>query len=295
MLNDLGGELNLDGQVGENNKAKAEWYQPLTTQQGMFVAASGGYEGQNVPILENKQEIAKYRLTRYTSEGAVGTMLLDTDAEARVGIERGFGYIDLQTGDVSSAVDNNFDIGNYFVSFDYDTLDQVSFPKKGQFGNLTFREGTEVLGSTEDYQQGEGRLTLVKSLDDENTLIFTSSLQLSLQEDTPLEGQFLGGGFLNFSGYQKDQILSPNISSNRLLYTHQLYGNSEGFFNLPVYVGGSFELGDYQERRQDLLSSPIASGAGFFGTDTVFGPMYLGYGQSQGGIRSIYLFLGRSF
>jgi NTE family protein len=295
MLNDLGGELNLDGQVGENNKAKAEWYQPLTTQQGMFVAASGGYEGQNVPILENKQEIAKYRLTRYTSEGAVGTMLLDTDAEARVGIERGFGYIDLQTGDVSSAVDNNFDIGNYFVSFDYDTLDQVSFPKKGQFGNLTFREGTEVLGSTEDYQQGEGRLTLVKSLDDENTLIFTSSLQLSLQEDTPLEGQFLGGGFLSFSGYQKDQILSPNISSNRLLYIHQLYGNSEGFFNLPVYVGGSFELGDYQERRQDLLSNPIASGAGFFGTDTVFGPMYLGYGQSEGGIRSIYLFLGRSF
>jgi NTE family protein len=295
MLNDLGGELNLDGQVGENNKAKAEWYQPLTTQQGMFVAASGGYEGQNVPILENKQEIAKYRLTRYTSEGAVGTMLLDTDAEARVGIERGFGYIDLQTGDVSSAVDNNFDIGNYFVSFDYDTLDQVSFPKKGQFGNLTFREGTGVLGSTEDYKQGEGRLTLVKSLDDENTFIFTSSLELSLQDDTPIEGQFLGGGFLNFSGYQKDQILSPNISSNRLLYIHQLYGNSEDLFNLPVYVGGSFEVGDFQERRQDLLSNPIISGSGFFGTDTVFGPVYLGYGQSEGGVRSIYLFLGRSF
>jgi NTE family protein len=295
MLNDLGGELNLDGQVGENNKAKAEWYQPLTAQEGMFVAANAGYEGQNVPILENKQEIAKYRLTRYTSEGALGTTLLDNDAEARVGLTRGFGYIDLQTGDVTSTIDNNFDIGNYFVSFDYDTLDQVSFPKKGQFGNLTFRQATNVLGSTENYKQTEGRLTLVESLDDENTFILTSTLELSLQKNTPLEGQFLEGGFLDFSGYQKDQILSPNISSNRLLYIHQLYGNSEDLFNLPVYVGGSFEVGDFQDRRQDLLSNPIISGSGFFGTDTVFGPVYLGYGQSEGGVRSIYLFLGRSF
>jgi NTE family protein len=295
MMNDLGAELNLDGQVGENNKAKAEWYQPLSTKNGLFVAADGGYEGLNVPLLENRQEVAKYRLTRYTSQGAVGTTLLDNDAEARLGIARGFGYVDLQTGDRPSSVDNHFDIGNYFISFDYDTLDQVSFPKKGQFGNLTFRQADETLGSTEAYKQGEGRLTWVESLDDDNILVFTSSLELSLEDDTPIEGQFLGGGFLNFSGYQKDQIFSPNISSNRILYFHQLYGDNEALFNLPVYLGGSFEVGDYQQERQDLMSEPIFSGSTFLGTDTVFGPVYLGYGQSEGGVRSLYLFLGRSF
>lgn len=295
LLNDLGGELNLDGQVGENNKAKAEWYQPLSAQKGAFVAANGGYEGQNIPILQDKQEIAKYRLTRYTGQVAVGTTLLDNDAEARVGLERGYGYADLKTGDRPSGIDNDFDIGDAFVSLDYDTLDQVNFPKKGKFANITFRKATETLGSTEDYEQGQARLTWVESVDDDNTFIFTSSLDLSLEYNTPINGQFLGGGFLNFSGYQKDQILSPNISSNRLLYLHQLYGNSEDLFHLPVYVGGSFEVGDYQERRQDLLRDPIMSGSGFLGTDTVFGPVYLGYGQSKGGLRSVYLFLGRTF
>jgi NTE family protein len=295
LLNNLGGELNLDGQVGENNKAKAEWYQPLSAEKGPFVAASGGYEGQNIPILQNKQEIAKYRLTRYTAQAAVGTTLLDNDGEARVGLERGYGYADLKTGDRPSGIDNDFDIGDAFVSIDYDTLDQINFPKKGKFGNITFRKATETLGSTSRYEQGQGRLTWVESLDDKNTFIFTSSLDLSLEDDAPINGQFLGGGFLNFSGYQKDQILSPNISSNRLLYIHQLYGNSEDLFHLPVYVGGSFEVGDYQEQHQDLMSDPIASGSGFFGTDTVFGPVYLGYGQSEGGMRSVYLFLGRSF
>ena len=233
-------------------------------------------------------------MTRYTSQFDVGSTLLDNDADIRVGIERGFGYANLKTGSISSAVDNDFDIGAAIIAFNYDTLDEVNFPKHGIYSISTFRKSDSTFGASEDFTQAEQRLSIVNTFG-KNTIILSNSTSLSLEDDTPVQGNFLSGGFLTFSGYQTDQIFSPNIISNSIKGYRQIYGDGESLFEVPIYAGTSIEIGDYQQKRQDLMDNTIFSGSMFLGADTFFGPVYLGYGQAEGGAKSLYMFLGRTF
>ncbi|MGI9304198.1 MAG: hypothetical protein ACR2RB_16065 [Gammaproteobacteria bacterium] len=65
---------------------------------------------------------------------------------------------------------------------------------------------------------------------------------------------------------------------------------------LPAYAGGSLELGNVWQKRGDIeLSNVITAGNLFIGADTLFGPVYLAYGQAEGGVNSFYLFVGQLF
>ncbi|MFO7639810.1 MAG: patatin, partial [Candidatus Competibacteraceae bacterium] len=64
---------------------------------------------------------------------------------------------------------------------------------------------------------------------------------------------------------------------------------------LSWFVGASLEYGGVWEDTSDLFSDGFAARSLFLGADTPMGPLYLGYGQAEGGNNSLFFFLGRPF
>ena len=60
-------------------------------------------------------------------------------------------------------------------------------------------------------------------------------------------------------------------------------------------LGGSFEVGNVANDRNDLFDDMILAGSVFVGVDSPMGPVYFGYGLSEGGLDSLYLFIGQTF
>ena len=64
---------------------------------------------------------------------------------------------------------------------------------------------------------------------------------------------------------------------------------------MPLYLGGSLETGNVWESSSDVFTDMIVAGSVFIGSDTPLGPLYFGYGHTDTGRNSLYLFLGRTF
>jgi NTE family protein len=76
------------------------------------------------------------------------------------------------------------------------------------------------------------------------------------------------------------------------MYYRQL-GEPSGFFDMPLYVGGSLEAGNVWQNRSEITAkSLIINGSLFAGVDTYVGLLFLGAGFSEAGESSFYLFLG---
>ena len=100
------------------------------------------------------------------------------------------------------------------------------------------------------------------------------------------------GGFFDLSGFNNDALSGEHSAILAGVYYRRF--NQLKF--LPWYVGGSLELGNVWEDRDDIsVDSAIVSGSVFLGADTPIGPFYTGYGYAEGGNSSLFLFLGKTF
>ena len=81
-----------------------------------------------------------------------------------------------------------------------------------------------------------------------------------------------------------------------MIYRRQLGRDSHQIFGVPLFVGGSLELGDAWQGDTSLDAGDLRFGGGVYvASDTAFGPVYLAFGRSEGGRQSAYLLIGRTF
>jgi NTE family protein len=108
----------------------------------------------------------------------------------------------------------------------------------------------------------------------------------------PQESEFRTGGFLNLSGLDQNALLGQHFGLLSACTLRRL-GDID---LLPAYIGGSLEVGNAWQRRDDIdVDGLITAGTVFIGLDSFVGPLYVGYGLAEGGRGSFYLFLGRIF
>jgi NTE family protein len=80
-----------------------------------------------------------------------------------------------------------------------------------------------------------------------------------------------------------------------LIYLYRL-DDASAAFTLPIYAGGSLEAGNVWQNRDAIsFNSLDLAGSLFLGLDTPVGPLYLAGGLAEGGVKSMYMFLGRTF
>jgi NTE family protein len=304
-----GGEFVWDLQIGQTSLIATEVFIPLKEFSGWFVDPHAQVSARNVPwfgiqtqdsVKVGQTEIAQYRLHEYEYGLDFGKQFGNW-GEIRAGVQREEGHSHLEIGDpndnlLQTQPNQDFGVHDYFVRFSYDRLDDVNFPHFGQQSTLQWNAYRNVTGVDQVTNQINFSYLGAYSLG-RNTAVFSTNAGITLEPNvTDVRLLYPLGGFLNLSGLRANSLMGPDFAIARLLLYRQIGRGGPGYFDVPTYVGVSFEDGNvWQSRGQMSFGSARKDASIFLGMDTFLGPVYLATGFDQHGNEAFYLFLGRTF
>ena len=292
-INNYGAEWLTLTRLGIEPEFFTEFYQPLELGYRYFISPSFSVKARNVSITDGGDRHAEFRIDEHEIALAIGRIILNT-AELRGGIAGGGGTAKMRTGP-PEAGSQNFNAGYYFAQIFYDSLDSVQFPSSGSRVLLRYTSADTNLGADESYHTLEAAFTSAWHIGKNN---FTVNLRVNQMNEALLrpEKLFGLGGFLNLSGYSKDELFGQNVAYGNVIYQRRLNKRSILPLDVPIYFGVSLETGaavldDRHFRSKDF----IHSGSIMLGVETFLGPLYLAYGQAEENHRSVYFVLGKLF
>ncbi len=293
-INAYGGEWRNEAQFGTRTRLFTEFYQPFDAALRWFVAPSIEYEQDILPIIIAREKIAEVNI-RATDFGLALGRNLGSWGEARIR----YGWV---TGKVRPEVQIpgllpssiSIDQGELTMSLALDTLDKITFSRRGFVGEVDWKYVKQPFASNESksvvYAQVGSPMTFGAL-----TVFPTIEGGLTLNGDSLIGGEFNLGGFQRLSGLQPREFSGNNMALGIVRSYYQLSERASQF-GLATYIGASLELGGvWQDRtgfnRDDLL----LAGSVYVGAESFIGPIYLALGFTEGGDRAIYVFVGPTF
>lgn len=288
-INELGGEWRVQLDLGERQGLGAAWYQPISAQRRHFFEVETQLVRRSFRFFDEGELAANLRVEGWGTRLSLGTEL-GNNFELRVGWNHfdGDGLATVGSVDIP---DQSVDVGEYFTQFQFDTLDDVNFPRRGAAGGIAASWSRDVAGAKSNFEQLIGETTVARSFG-EFTVLFGLEAGTTMDNDAPLESQFLLGGLGRLSGYSRNRFAGQHFALGSLTGYQRL---SQSRW-LPRYAGLSLEAGNVWDDRSDVdASSLLFAGALFFGADTVLGPVYLAWGLAEGGEDTVFLTLGNPF
>ena len=289
-LNHLGGELEVEGQVGQNTHLYTQFFQPVTESGTWFVAPNASVGQQMRSVFEGDNKVADYLV----SQGSVGVdagARLGTWGQARVGPVWSKVYARPDTG-ASDLPSLRQTTAGLRAALFVDQADAAWFPKDGwNFAGTAYAAMTSF-GSAQDYQRLEGGGRVTQSWG-RHTLNFAVSGGTALGSDLPAYESFVLGGPLRLSGYRINQLAGQEFAFGRAMYYNRILPLPD-LLGSGIYAGGSAEIGWIADNRVNPQQpkGTLWSASGFLGADTFLGPAYLGAGFAGAGRWSLYLLLG---
>ena len=283
-LNRLGAELLIVGQIGNTSGLGVEFYQPLEPTQTVFVEPSLAYERTLVPIYQDNQKLAEYRIKAGSAVLAAGVNV-GLLGQVRAGWQQRKVSYSLDTGlPLFPTGDVNY--GGYFADLDFDQFDRLYFPSRGWSSRMRY-----FSSAAQDFSRLDVEL---KGAYPFGRYVLSSELSYtgSPRGELPIYQAAKLGGFLYMSAFAPGQLIGDDA------YYAQL--RAERIIGvLPIGIRGDIRVGlaletakrglRYTETNLDgwLNSTTI-----YLGGETPLGPVYLGYGYSTTGTWNVYFFLG---
>jgi len=283
------GEWRTELNIGERPLLSTEWFQPLGRRGNWFVNPSIAVKAFNRGLFDEDNLIAEYQIRQAQVEMGAG-YTFGPKAEVRLDILHGEGTRRRLIGD--PAIDTvGANTGLVTLGVRYDSLDSLYFPRQGKTLDVGWVWSNSALGADTNYRAW--RLSLSQAVSSANhTLLVSTDLNSVYRGEAPFHEQFTLGGFLNLSGLEVDQKVGQHLAIGRLVYSYRWLSSPI----LPAYVGASLETGQiWQDKHNASFSSLEVAGSLFLGLDSPIGPIYLAFGLTQGGAKSIYVFLGQPF
>jgi NTE family protein len=289
-INGLNGEWRTIAVLGENPSLLSEWYQPLDNREKYFInpIILGGHQTFN--IYSGDSVFSKHRIKLASAELWLGRNFGNQTSRLRFGISRATGSIDLLTGDPTDTrlQLENFDAASFSTEFRYDEFNTVSFPTSGSALEIIYLASRESLGAETDYDQAGIQAAGAYPLGT-GTLLLRGGFNTTLKDKGTIDSLYQIGGFLNLSGLQQNQLAAQHSGLLLAAYMHKL--NHSRYFS--TYAGASIELGNAWQDRSDIsMNNMLTAGSVFLGTDSPVGPVYIAFGASESGEKSLYLFIG---
>ncbi|MBL8351819.1 MAG: patatin-like phospholipase family protein [Burkholderiaceae bacterium] len=292
-LNPLGAELRTDVQLGHDNSLRTEFFQPLSTHGGFFVAPRLAFGRDRVDLYSRSERVAIYNVASYAAALDLGYQL-EQHGEFRLGLEGGKTQPRLDTGaSYIKPNDATYRQGAVRLQALFDRLDSVVFPRDGWTAHAQVYDSQPGLGADFDYTRWQASGHWAFSFG-ENTVKLAGHFGGKIGANPlPAYDQFQWGGFLRQSGYAPGQLVGASLEFEQLMFYRRIARS--GLFE-GAYAGVSLETG----RVGDPLvpgnpTSRLNSAALYLGIDTLIGPVYFGYGRAQDRSQSLYFFLGNTF
>ncbi len=299
-LTKYGGEWRTQLELGNETALNTELYFPLTSVRSFYSRGKYSFESIDLNVPSSFQlplslEQNNNRLIHGFGYNFTRNSFIELGAIA----EKGQISNDALLNDKI-----NYDAFGSYLSFGFDNLDSASFPTHGKrlvvrvtnrledVKNTSFFNGdlTQLGGRTLQLQvEWKGALkigshSIVTKTDFSRT--YTD------KQDSSVYISRLGG-FLNLSGYDSNELSGPHKAFTALIYQYNLRENLFGQTKLPLYLGFSAEAGNIWGHQADIdLKDMIFGGSLYLGTDTVMGPVALGYGYNNENEQSVYFYLG---
>jgi NTE family protein len=284
-INGLGGELLAVGELGSTTGVSAEWYQPLTATQRVFLDLVASLRRERADYFVVEQRVAEYRVSRSVLDLQAG-INLDLLGQLRLGWREIKVGKELQTGvDLFSAAPDVRE-GGWLLNLDADRLDRLYFPRSGWAAQAQWYEPRGA---------GYSRLSLdLRAVVPLGPWVLGSRVAAvtSPQGRLPLQEAGRLGGFLNLTGFASGQLLGDEVAYAHLR-AERIMGRAPLGLRGDMRVGVALEAGrvgvpyTLQKRGGWLKSVAL-----YMGGETPLGSVYLGLGQGSGGSTNAYLFIG---
>ncbi|MDX3774962.1 patatin-like phospholipase family protein [Chromatiaceae bacterium AAb-1] len=288
-LSELGAEWQTELALGSNKYLYTELYWPVFSSR-TFVQGSARFK-RDIQVLQDENYRSAGELQNSEQQWALHTGWNISDhALITLGWDWRDGKYLVPVSFADTLQMNELSYHRYGPAVDlvWDTLDSRSFPTRGIRLATSFSYLTEdVLGSSEQSRSSSVELLAAKRWQRHTMRTRWRFDNYRTDNDALALEQFSLGGFLNLSGYPADSLFGSKIEFGSLIYLYQLNQPRMSFFNAPLYLGASVERGRV---REDVFGSTgsaqatdwLWAGSVFIGWDTPLGPLYLGFGKSEG-------------
>ena len=286
--NPTGGELKTTLELGEAPSLTTQFYQPIGYGSPWFAELELKAQRRKLKIFEDSKPIAEYLVENSGIGFDIGRKMANW-GEIRVGLNRGRPRSSLELG--QPVLDSAGDEASVETRLSVDTLDSLGFPSTGAHIELTHISSQAKLGADTNYETGS-LLALAPYTGRFGTLMARAELGRVLNDGAPPERAFTLGGFGRLSGYSPGELAGSELTLISLLGYQPM---ASGFGLGQMYRGFSLEAGNVFIEGGDTRYSDLLAGGSFFvGLDSQLGPLYLSFGASEGGRRSVSLTLGKA-
>ncbi|MEZ4386947.1 MAG: hypothetical protein R3D98_05115 [Candidatus Krumholzibacteriia bacterium] len=212
--------------------------------------------------------------------------------EVRVGAYRGLIRVRELLSVASPLIDERR--GGWYARFIHDRLDNLDFPTAGSFLEVEARLSRAALGAEEPYNRLEVRGARALG-GDRLACVLRGRAVGDLGSAIPFYDQPWLGGLGNLSGLDPAELQDDNLAMGSLTTLWRI-GRLSPILGGNAYLGASLEAGGAWPRiGQVQIDGMRLSAAAFLGVETIFGPLYLGWGWADEGQSSAYFQLGRIF
>jgi NTE family protein len=289
--NERGGEWRATFIAGDEPAFLASAYQPFGDTGRYFFQPSLEFSSDLVNVFDAGTLVSEVALREANLELAGGRELGGW-GEIRAGVRRGHGNTKLRVGDPLTFANQDYQRGEYFTRFSVDTLDSIAFPREGHLTAVEWRySSTSALAAEASYQQLALSTAYAKTWG-RHTLLSTLRYDVAVSGSPTIDRLFRFGGFFDLSGLNRNELSGKYVARVGANYYRRI-GNLALF---PAFAGVSLEVGNAYESRSDIsLDKSLIGGSLWAGVDTPVGPVYVAYGNSEGGDDAFYVFLGRIF
>lgn len=283
-LNHLGGEWLTGAQIGERALIFTEFYQPLDERQRVFIEPGLGLVKNKFNIYQDDNRIAQYESREQRAFLNVGTNI---GVLGQIRLGHLYRKLDstIETG-ATSLPTGESTLKGWNMSLDFDQFDRAFFPTKGWRATIGYFKERD-----RDYSRLSADLRAAWAWREYvlNGRIYYLG---SPQGELPLADAGGLGGFLNLSGYMRNQIFAGNIRFASIR-GEKIIGKLPLRLSGDLRAGVSLETGKARDRFTETnLDGWQQAASVYLGSETSFGPLYLGYGFAKGGMSSLYLYLG---
>ncbi len=293
-LSEHGAEARVRADLGRVAALSGEWYQPWGDRGQYYWNPEIRFDARNQTFGGDTGQLDA-RLRRALVGARIG---------ANIGrswrIEGGYEYshnrAQIQTGQlpVPGVTGITSDASSFVLALDHDSLDDLGFPTRGRRGAAELTITRPGLGSDANGEVLRADWYRAFSFD-RHRLLVGAEAQTAWGNPEAFSALATLGGFTRLSGFGERDLSGEHSALARAIY-YRRFGDMSRLFALPAYIGASVEAGNVWASRDAVsVDSLIYAGSVFVGIDSPLGPIFLGYGQAEGGEDSVYLSFGSLF
>jgi len=284
LVNSLGGEWLAGVQLGNENGAFAEFYQPLDAERRFFLEPSFTYMRGPLDIYQNNKRVAEYKVDQTTLDLMAGVNV-GLWGPVSVGWTERYRSAELDVGTPTTSNAGQHYNG-FLAKMDFDQFDRLYDPTRGWGAR-----GSYFYAAGDGYDKAELDLRAAENFGDyivhgriRGAGSFTGAL--------PFYDAVALGGFLNLSGFARNQIIGESLMYGNVRLEKiigQLPAGLRGDMRVGLALEGGKVNGRYTETELNGWQSSVTA---YAGGETPLGMVYVGYGYSPNGINNFYMFIG---